>query len=343
MSMSMLIRPVQQKDVDELFKLAQLASPGMTNFPPIRSILEQKIDESLRSFTKSLHDLRDEFYFLVMEDLEFHKIVGCCALYSRLGQKHPFYNYKVSREDLVSESLRLHKRMDVLYLVNDYDDCSEICMLFLSPHVRRHHYGQFLSRSRFMFIANFPERFAQKVIASMRGTIDEKGQSLFWDALGKKFCDIDFVEADHFVASGQKQFIIDVMPRLPIYVSLLPTKVQAIIGKVHSETKPALGFLKREGFTYENYLDILDAGPVVESKVSNIRTVYKSRHGFVTDIVDEICSDVIYILSNTCLNFRACLANIIFESDEAIVLSTKVAEALDVSIGGKVRWIRLSE
>ncbi|MFN3589050.1 MAG: arginine N-succinyltransferase, partial [Spirosomataceae bacterium] len=50
----------------------------------------------------------------------------------------------------------------------------------------------------------------------------------------------DFPTADYLTGIGQKVFIAELMPKYPIYVSLLSKEAQAVIGKVHEKTRPAL-------------------------------------------------------------------------------------------------------
>ena len=54
------------------------------------------------------------------------------------------------------------------------------------------------------------------------------------------------------------------MPRHPVYVNLLPPSARDAIGAVHADTAPARAMLEQEGFRYEGYVDIFDAGPTVE-------------------------------------------------------------------------------
>ena len=49
---------------------------------------------------------------------------------------------------------------------------AELCSLFLHPDWRRDGNGSLLSKSRFLFLAEFPEYFSPRVIAEMRGVSD---------------------------------------------------------------------------------------------------------------------------------------------------------------------------
>ena len=75
------------------------------------------------------------------------------------------------------------------------------------------------------------------------------------------------------------------MPKYPIYVNLLSEEAQAVIGKVHDKTKPALQLLETEGFSCRGYVDIFDGGPTVEAHLQHIRTAQASRK--MTVRIDE--------------------------------------------------------
>lgn len=77
--------------------------------------------------------------------------------------------------------------MPTLFLSNDHTGSSELCTLFLDPQWRKEGNGYLLSKSRFLFMAAFRERFNEKVVAEMRGVIDEQGYSPFWESLANAF------------------------------------------------------------------------------------------------------------------------------------------------------------
>ena len=117
-----------------------------------------------------------------------------------------------------------------------------------------------LARSRYMFIAQHRGRFGDVVIADLRGWV-EHGSSPFWEAVAGPFFGSGFLEADLHNAVHGNQFIADLMPRYPIYTSMLPAAARAAIGRPHDE----------------GYCDIFDAGPTVQARTDQIRTVRESR------------------------------------------------------------------
>ncbi len=72
-----------------------------------------------------------------------------------------------------------------------------------------------------MFMAAFRDKFNDKVVAEMRGVIDEHGYSPFWQNLGKRFFSMDFSHADFLCGTGQKAFIAELMPETSDLYALL--------------------------------------------------------------------------------------------------------------------------
>ena len=194
-----------------------------------------------------------------MEDLLTGAIAGCAGMVGRVGGFDPFYSYAIKTHHKHSEALGVALDVQALHLIQNHKGPSEIGTLFVQPQHRRGGHGRLMSLSRFLFMATCPQRFANEVIAEMRGNVDVERGSPFWEAIGRHFFDMPFVDADKRSAET-KQFIADLMPQHPIYVPMLPPDAQAIIGQVHLETEPAVKLLKQEGFEFGDEVDIFDAG-----------------------------------------------------------------------------------
>lgn len=108
------------------------------------------------------------------------------------------------------KELNVYNALPTLFLSNDHTGSSELCTLFLDPDWRKEGNGYLLSKSRFMFMAAFRDKFNDKVVAEMRGVIDEHGYSPFWQSLGKRFFSMDFSRADFLCGTGQT-FIAELM------------------------------------------------------------------------------------------------------------------------------------
>jgi len=150
---------------------------------------------------------------------------------------------------------------------------------------------------------------------------------------------IDFTEADYLIGIGKKDFVADLMPKLPIYVNLLSKEAQAVIGNVHDKTIPALKLLEKEGFVFRDYVDIFDAGPGVECDLQNIASIRNSFRACVE--IGEHTSTDAYLMSNTVLeDFRAVAPKALYKKEtQSVVITKDVANALVVSEGDYVRML----
>ncbi|CEK10493.1 arginine N-succinyltransferase [Legionella hackeliae] len=333
----MLFRSVRESDLDAIHRLAEHSGIGMTTLPKDKEVLHKRLKWACSSFKKTINHPVSEYYLFVLEDPATGEIVGTSGIEASTGHELPFYSYKLSKRTRICHSLNIRSDYEVLSLVNDNQGRSEICTLFLEPEYRHSSNGLLLSRSRFLFMAHYPNRFASTVIAEMRGISDELGHSPFWDNVGRHFFHMPFPEADRLTISTNKQFIADLMPRNPIYVKLLAPEAQAVIGKPHQSTVPAMNILMREGFRYNSYVDIFDAGPTIEAPRHQIRTIASSHVMIVKNISDEVSSKR-FLLANTKLNFRATISQAIFnEQQGSCILSKKTAELLAVKRGDCVR------
>ncbi len=335
----MLFRRAKETDFDDIHHLAKESGVGITTLPKNPDLLQKRIALSTLSFKKKISTPRDEYYLFVLECLEHKKVVGTSAILSATGYDVPFYSYLISKHTRICHSERIRHDYDMLNLVNDYQGYSELCTLYLDPSFRVHGHGLLLSRARFLFIAQFPMRFAANMIAEMRGVADEKGQSPFWEQVGKHFFHMSFAKADGLTMSTNKQFITDLMPPNPIYVNLLSPSTQAIIGKPHPLTNAAMTILLQEGFAYKNYVDIFDAGPTIEASCKEIKTITQSKLLRVKTTMDDVTNQR-YLLANTKLDFRATVSHMIQnDKEDSCLLSHETAELLEVKVG---EWIRVS-
>jgi arginine N-succinyltransferase len=176
-------------------------------------------------------------------------MAGVCAIKGAVGLTEPFYNYRIGTLVHSSRELDVFTRMDTLYLSNDLTGSTELCSLFLHPDYRSGNNGKLLSKSRFLFIAQFPHLFTEKLIAEMRGYQEESGRSPFYEGLGRHFFKMDFDHVDALTAVGKKSFIAELMPRQPMYVDYLPQDAQDVIGKVHTPPRRRAACWSRKACT----------------------------------------------------------------------------------------------
>ncbi|QMW24506.1 arginine N-succinyltransferase [Sandaracinobacteroides saxicola] len=271
------IRTACASDVDALYALAQLTGGGFTNLPPDRDELALRINWSLESLAAALDGPQNELYMLVLAHRRTQEIAGTACLFSRVGVEWPFYSYKLTTLSKQSKELGRTLSTQVLHLVNDYDGASEVGGLFLHPARRTGGLGRLLARSRYLFVARHRARFGDRMIAELRGVIDETGNSPFWDGLAGRFFGMDFREADKFNSLHGNQFIADLMPKHAVYAALLPESARAVIGQCHPAGRAALAMLAKEGFVHNGYIDIFDGGPTVECATDRITSVATAR------------------------------------------------------------------
>lgn len=332
-----LLRPATRDDLESFYYLATNAGTGMTNLPSDKAILKEKIDNSIESFIKNPKSPGNESYLFMLEQAQKHKVIGCCAIYASIGNDPAFYSFRILRETTKHNDLESQPATLFLQLVNDYVDVTEIGSLFLLPRFRKHRLGEFLSRARYLFMAQYPDRFHQTVIAEMRGYSDQMGRSPFWNALGHRFIKSTFKEADQLTAAHYNEFIGELLPHTPIPVALLDEAAQACVGRPHEATRAAVHLLETEGFEFSHYVDVFDGGPTFEAKMRHIRSVKNMQTRVVTAIQAEL-KGTMYLCANQGLDFRATLGACEI-SDKQFVITTGMAEDLKLKIGDSVNFV----
>jgi arginine N-succinyltransferase len=278
-----MVRMAAPSDLDSLEALAQLAGGGFTNLPANREALARRLDWARESLAKAADAPGDDLYLLMLEHRPTGRVVGTAAVFSQVGKRWPFYSYKVTTLSLHSRELGRTFRTRVLHLVNDFDGASEVGGLFLHPDCRTGGLGRLLARSRYLFIARHRARFADRLLAELRGVIGEDGSSPFWDGLAGRFFGMGFSEADAFNGANGNQFIADLMPKFPVYEALLPESAVAVIGCEHPAGRAARRMLEAEGFRHNDYVDIFDGGPTLDIETDRVRSIRKAEVARVAD------------------------------------------------------------
>jgi arginine N-succinyltransferase len=261
----LILRPIAAEDLDELLELAsQLDS---VNLPCDREFLTERIARSQHSFAAAYGRERDEWrraeYVFVMEDLAARRVVGTSLILAKNGRPEaPYYWLEVSSEERFCPELQkrfVHKK---LRLRSTVDGPTEVGGLILDPAYRAHprKCGKALSIVRFAFISAHPERFERQLIAEMLSPFDAQGRNRLWEAFGAKFTGLPYREADH-LSARTKQFIADLFPEDPVYVTLFPEEVQKVIGEPAESAKAAVRILEEIGFQPLNQVDPFDGGP----------------------------------------------------------------------------------
>lgn len=336
-----IIRPIVKDDLDGLLQLLEDSGHGLTSLPKDKDVLAKKILHSERSFKHRADGPNGEAYLFVMEEVFTGKIVGISGVISKIGGFDPYYFYRLKTETRSSQMLQKNKEIRSLHIEKVHSGPAEICSLYLAPEYRNSQNGRFLSLSRFLFMAENEKYFEDTVIAEMRGRVNDDGHSPFWNAVGKKFMDIEFLEADYLYLKSKK-FIEELLPSYPILLDLLPLEAQEVVAEVHENTKPARRILEQEGFKFNGLVGIFEPGPVLEAKLKNIRAYADSKVVLIGEISKKPVKGETFIISTTENedNFLTCLGKIeILPTGEAKI-DAVTATALKFKLGDKLRYVK---
>ncbi len=293
-----LIRQAKPADLSTLLKLAQMVH--FINLPADKEVISAKIAQSQNCFVRAAGGRpregrsskasadngaiglgaairrADQFMF-VLEDSESGACLGTSQIMAHMGGPgNPNFSFKLERRQFFSHSLQTGTQHNVVRLFPDESGPTEIGGLILQPASRGHRLGRFLSLVRFQFIALHRALFADRVIAEMMGPITLDGVSPLWEALGRRFIPLSYVEADKH-CQRSREFISALLPKEDIYLSLLPPEARDAVGKVHEETIPARRMLEKLGFQCKDLVDCFDGGPQLEAPTDQVPLVKNTR------------------------------------------------------------------
>jgi arginine N-succinyltransferase len=114
-----------------------------------------------------------------------------------------------------------------------------------------------------------------------------------------------------------------------------------VIGQVHRSTLPARKLLEQEGMHYEGYVDIFDAGPVLQGRVAELRAVRDSVLTTAEEGQPEGECEAT-LVSNTKLDdFRMVLTQAC-DGGRNVALSVRELQLLHCQAGDPVRCLTLN-
>ncbi len=270
-----LLREIQEGDLDSLAKFAQI--PGFINLQDDRDFLREKIGRSVSSFNDQLPNKFDGKYIFVAEELETRRVLGTSMIAAQHGTTDsPHFYFEVSSEEKFSETINTGFIHGTLKLKYDTNGPSEIGGLVLDPDYRNSdaRVGRQISFVRFLFVGLNRARFKRKILAELLPPLNKKGQSPLWEAIGRRFTNMDYWEADQ-LCQKNKEFIFSLFPTGKIYTTFLPAEARNAIGKVGKDTEPVMHMLRKIGFAYKNQVDPFDGGPHLWANIDEILPVKK--------------------------------------------------------------------
>lgn len=328
-----LVRPARADDVEGVLRLAIAGGAGLTNLPPDRTALAARIEASEAAVSDPR--ARDAGAAVLLVGEGDGQIVGTAMIFARVGAEWPFYSYRITRQAAVSRAVARVKEQRLLNLVNDFDGEVEVGGLFVDPARRGEALGRLMARSRYLFIARHRSWFANRVIAELRGYQTADGHAPVWEAIGRHFYDMDFQDADRTGALQGNQFIADLGPRYPLYLSLLPADARAALGQPHDDGRPARDMLLAEGFRDEGYVDIFDGGPTLVADVDAVRTIRETDTVAVRTVAEAASDLTVLAAAGAGAAFRAALGAATREAGGASV-APSLAARLAVGPGDSI-------
>jgi arginine N-succinyltransferase len=267
------LRSASLNDLDDLYDLSQLML--FINLPPDREIIRNKIESSIKAFTDPSKHLWENYYLFVLEDVTAGRIIGASMIHAQHGtEDEPHYYFSVSQENKFSKTLNTGFIHGTLKLGLDTNGPTEIGGLILSPEFRKSDkkLGKQLSFVRFLYMGMNKTHFKENIHSELMPPFDNEGHSPLWEAIGRRFLNMEYHEAD-ILSRSNKEFILSLFPADTIYLTLLPIEARNAVGKVGEETTPVKRMLESIGFKYTNEVDPFDGGPHYRAKLKDIKPV----------------------------------------------------------------------
>ena len=335
--MTFVVRPATQADLRPLYEMAKLTGGGFTNLPPDRPALAAKLARGAAALARDDDRRADELFVLMLEDTVTGEVRGTGQIMTEVGGAEPFYSYRVGALTQHAPALGRTFRADMLSLVTDLEGSTEVGGLFLHPAARAGGLGALLARARYLFIAAHRPRFADRILAELRGVIDEAGDSPFWDGLAGRFFGMGFAEADRFNAANGHGTLAALMPKHPIFTAMLTEGARAAIGRPHPSGRAAMRMLEEEGFAHDRYVDIFDGGPTMTARTDQVRSIAGAREAEVVAI-DASVGEEALVATGRLATFR-CALSLVTLRDDGVAISSASAAALRLTPGDRVRFV----
>ena len=329
-----LIRPATLEDAPTLLKLAKMVH--FINLPADPDVIHTKIVRSRKSFAGEPDSPREREFVFVLEETETGNVIGTSSVIGCLswpGRPHTYF--QIRKRELYSSDLQTGQVHMTLQLGTDETGPSEVGGLVVGPSYRGHEQklGMVLSLIRFHFIGRHRDWFSDRIIAEMMGPLTQDSRNIFWEALGRRFINLSFAEADFF-CQRSKEFITSLFPKEEIYVSLLPPFARHLIGKVGTETIPARRMLESIGFRYRDHVDPFDGGPYLEAQVNDIELVRTTSMAKLVRATGAF-PNTGFVSVHRKANFRA-VRTAYAGSGNSISIPPEAAEVLKAKVGDDV-------
>lgn len=337
-----VLRSVQPKDLKDLYHLSTIMN--FINLPSDEDLISAKIESSIKSFENPSSDLSKNYYIFVLEDHDSGKILGVSMIHAQHGtENEPHFYLTVGQEAKFSQTINTGFVHGTLKLGLDTNGPTEIGGLILDPDYRGHKekLGKQLSFVRFLYMAMKPERFKPMVHSELMPPFDKYGNSPLWEAIGRRFMNMNYQEAD-ILSRSNKEFILSLFPSENIYQTLLPMEAREAIGKVGKETEPVKKMLEDIGFRYTYEVDPFDGGPHYRCPLKDIKPIREKITGLLISnksFEEDKARDVIIALEHPDHDFLAVRTKLMVHGDGQVSLDPEVVRKLGIKLPQKITAI----
>lgn len=331
----LILRSVSQKDLKDLLRLSELVY--FINLPPDEGIIDEKIKSSLKAFKNPSKNLWENYYLFVLEDSKTEEVLGVSMIHAQHGtDEEPHFFLKVSQEHKFSETINTGFVHGTLKLGLETNGPTEIGGLIIHPdhRGREEKLGRQMAFVRFLYMAMSPDKFKPLIHSELMPPLDKYGNSPLWEAIGRRFMNMNYQEAD-VLSRSNKEFILSLYPSENIYQTLLPVDARNAIGKVGKETEPIKKMLESVGFMYTHEVDPFDGGPHYRSLLKNIKVVKNKISGKLTfDQFDpQLATDYLVHLPTHDYDFLAIKTKAHLKANNEIAVSPTLKNEIDVPVG----------
>jgi len=344
-----VVRPVEPADVGALETLLAASMPGVHTLPRTREKIAALVERSVASFAAHVDIPSEETYLFVLEHIETHTLAGTAAIHASAGSNGTYFAFRNDVIQQVSRDLNISHSVHALTLCSELTAYSQLSGFTVRQPERATLEAGLLSRARLLYAVLAPHRFGDRFFVPLAGVTDDAGQSPFWDALGRKFFKMDFLDAERTIGGARNRtLIVELMPHYPVYVPLLPGPAQAVMGQIHPDGQLAFDLLAEEGFEADEYIDIFDGGPILQAHKNALRSfsgamvrrvVAPARGPAAPAQLDTMVS---YAVASGERNFRAIVLPCApTESSDVLCLPAWAQQALGVAPGENVTCVRI--
>jgi arginine N-succinyltransferase len=345
-----VVRPVELADIGALEVLAAGSTPGVHTLPRTRDKIAASVERSIASFAAHVDIPSEESYLFVLEQFESGDIAGTAAVHASAGSNGTYFAFRNDVIQQVSRDLNISHSVHALTLCSELTAYSQLSSFHIRHLDTAGLEAALLSRARLLYAALQPHRFGDRFFVPLAGVTDANGQSPFWDALGRKFFKMDFLDAERIIGGARNRtLILELMPHYPVYVPLLPGDAQAAMGQIHPSGELAFNMLAEEGFEADEYIDIFDGGPILQAHRNALRSFCGSMLRRVAVAGEAASPDALVnyaLAANAAAGGEQVFRAIIVacppvETGETVHLPREAQDALMVGPGENVICVRL--